>query len=231
MTPVLRKVVSFPVQWTWGLKPVLQVSYGESSWSSRLLTGWGVVTDLGLVTTGLKENAMKNPIRTKVAMTIVAVAASSVFAFAQSEPPVRDYRGVPVLLIRTVEQIDNLDKGDLLGKNNADFYAIVTVNGVKTTTKVQSGDFARPYWQVPLDMTTRYSDVTIRVMEDDGGLEGKDDHADVNPFPNRKDIRFWYDRSTGRVMGDVRGGLNETFIFEGGGDDSRARITFMVYKD
>ena len=167
----------------------------------------------------------------KAAVAIVTLALSSVVAAAQSGAPAPDYRGVPFLLIRTVEQIDNLDKGDVLGKNNADFYAIVTVNGVKTKTKVDAKDFARPYWQIPMDMTTRYSDVTIRIMEDDGGLEGKDDHADINPFPNRKDIRFWYDRTTGRVMGDVRGELNETFIFEGAGDTDRARITFMVYKD
>ena len=174
---------------------------------------------------------MKKLNNARITMVVTALAVSSAFAsVSQTLPFTPMYPGVPVLLIERVEQIDNLDQGDMFGKNNADFYAIVTVNGKTTKTKVDSKDDARPYWQIPLDMSARYSDVTVRIMDDDGGLERKDDHADINPFPNRKDIRFWYDRDTGRVSGVVRGGLKDQFVMEGGGDDDRARITFMVYK-
>ena len=152
-------------------------------------------------------------------------------AIAQDHKPFSPkHRGVPVLLIERVEQLVNLDHGDALGKNRADFFAIVTVNGVTRQTEVYSEDDAYPYWEIPLDMRARYSNVMVRIMVEDGGLEGKDDHADISPTANYKDIRFRYDRYTGRVSGVVRGKLNQRFVIEGKGDDDRARMTFMVYK-
>ncbi|MBS1715744.1 MAG: hypothetical protein JST30_15565 [Armatimonadetes bacterium] len=144
-----------------------------------------------------------------------------------SAPPIK---GMPYLSIQRVEQIDNLDKGDALGKNRADFYAIVTVNGVRTQTQVLATDDGRPDWNIPLDYSKRVSRITVRLMDDDGGLEAKDDHADICPKAHRKDLTFTYDRGTGRLSGDVRGRLNRSVVSEGLGDDDRARITFVVRK-
>lgn len=139
-------------------------------------------------------------------------------------------KGMPFLLIERVEQLDNLDQGDMFGKNRADFYAIVTVNGVETKTKVHSKDDGYPYWEIPLDYSTRYSKINITLMEDDGGLERKDDHADINPARARKDLSFTYDRFTGRVSGELRSRLNRTIITTGGGDDDVARMTLKIMK-
>lgn len=161
----------------------------------------------------------------------IALGAMLVPSFAQEDKPFSpQHRGVPVLLIERVEQLVNLDHGDALGKNRADFYAIVTVNGRSHKTEVYSKDDAYPYWEIPLDMKSRYSNITVRIMEEDGGLEAKDDHADISPIQSYKDMRLKYDRHTGRVSGAVRGRLNQRFIQEGKGDDDRARITFKIYK-
>lgn len=138
--------------------------------------------------------------------------------------------GKPFLLIERVEQVDNLDQGDWLGKNRADFYALVTVNGRQTKTKVLSKDDGFPYWEVPLDYTKRYSRVSINLMEEDGGLERRDDNADINPKGHRKDLSFTYDRYTGRISGEVKGRLNQVIRSHGGGDDDVCRITFQVKK-
>jgi len=138
--------------------------------------------------------------------------------------------GKPFLLIERVEQMDNLDQGDMFGKNRADFYAIVKVNGRETKTKVLSKDDGYPYWEIPLDYTRRYSRVSINLMEEDGGLERGDDNADINPRRARKDVSFTYDRYTGRISGEVTGRLNRLIKSQGGGDDDVCRITFQIKK-
>ena len=158
----------------------------------------------------------------------LAHTLSAVQQTPSATPPVR---GMPYLHIERVEQIDNLDHGDMLGKDRADFYAIVTVNGIRTQTQVLASDDGRPNWNLPLDYTSRYSRITIRLMDDDGGLEDKDDHADISPRASHKDLTFVYDRSTGRISGAVRGRLNSTIVSEGLGDDDRARITFLIKKE
>ena len=138
--------------------------------------------------------------------------------------------GKPFLLIERVLQIDNLDQGDMFGKNRADFYANVTVNGVTTKTKILSKDDGFPYWEIPLDYTRRYQRIRIELMEEDGGLERADDHADINPRARRKDLSFTYDRYTGRISGEVQGRLNKSISSTGDGDDDNCRIAFMIKK-
>lgn len=137
---------------------------------------------------------------------------------------------LPMLHISNVTQIDNLDRGTPLGKNRADFYANVTINGTLTKTEKFSSDNGNPDWKVMLDTTKRVNTITIALWDDDGGLDGSDDHADINYRTTSKDITFTYDRYTGKVRGDVRGFFNEVFQTEGKDDDYKARINFRITK-
>jgi hypothetical protein len=138
--------------------------------------------------------------------------------------------GRPYISVRMLHAIDNLDKGDALGKNRADFFAIVIVNGVTYKTEIMSKDRGNPNWIIPMDRTKRYSKVHFTLMDDDGGLEGKDDHVDINPRSGHKDLMFTFDRSTGRISGDVTGRMNQKISSTGAGDNDKGEISFVVTK-
>ncbi len=160
-------------------------------------------------------------------MMFTTLAAFAMTAGTTTPPTIVN---LPYINIDRVEQIDNLDQGDMLGADRADFYAEVTVNGVLHKTPVLAKDDGWPNWQIPLDYSTPYSTIHIRLMDDDGGLERQDDHADIDPKANDKDLMFTYDRWTGQITGDVTGMLNRQLISWGDGDDDKARISFTVMK-
>lgn len=155
-------------------------------------------------------------------MTLATAMIANNAPFAQQK--------MPMLKISRVTQLDNLDQGDALGANDADFYANVTINGKIHNTEKVAEDDAEPNWMIPLDTTQRYNKIKIALWDDDGGLERSDDHADINPKDNMKDITFTYDRYTGRLSGDVTGYFGQTMMSEGGGDDDKAKIEFAIVK-
>lgn len=139
--------------------------------------------------------------------------------------------GNPYLEIKHIKMKDNVDAGDALGANRADLFAQVRVNGKTFKTEIVSMDDAEPMWKIPMDMTRRYSKVHLAIMDEDGGLEGKDDHIDINPRKGNKDLIFTYDRYTGRIWGAVSGKINGTIDSRGGGDDDKAEhISFVITK-
>ncbi|MFM9873293.1 MAG: hypothetical protein ACKVQS_07495 [Fimbriimonadaceae bacterium] len=137
---------------------------------------------------------------------------------------------IPMLHISNVKQIDNLDRGTPLGKNRADFYANVTVNGVLTQTEKFATDNGDPDWKIMLDTKKRINTIKIALWDDDGGLAGNDDHSDINPSNRTKDIIFTYDRYTGKIRGDVRGSFNDVMTSKGMNDEYQAQISFRITK-
>lgn len=139
--------------------------------------------------------------------------------------------GRPYLSVQYLHAIDNLDAGDALGANRADFFAIVIVNGITYKTEIMSKDKGNPKWIIPMDRNKRYSKVHFALMDEDGGLEGKDDHVDINRRTGKKDLIFTFDKSTGRVTGDVSGRMNRSISSTGAGDDDKGEITFVMTKN
>jgi hypothetical protein len=137
---------------------------------------------------------------------------------------------LPMLHISNVKQIDNLDRGTPLGKNRADFYANVTINGVLTQTEKYATDNGDPDWRIMLDTTKRINTIKIALWDDDGGLSGNDDHTDINPSNRTKDITFTYDRYTGKIRGDVKGHFNDVLVSKGMNDEYKAQISFRITK-
>lgn len=136
------------------------------------------------------------------------------------------------LQIERLQAIDNLDQGDMLGANRADFFAEVKINGKKWKTKVVAMDDAREkdlrQWRFPIPQNAGLVYVKIKVMDDDGGLERRDDHVDISRNAKRKDLWFTYNPRTGWVDGDVYGYHNETLMTWGEGNDDKAKMWFSL---
>ncbi len=131
--------------------------------------------------------------------------------------------------IHRITQIDDLDKSTFgFTKDRADFYVQVTINGVMKQSKVKSGDTIRPNWRFRSDASSRYVNIRIKVIDDDGGLERKDDFVDVNPAADKKDLNLRYDTKMGRFTGSVSGRKGTTYSSTGKGDSGRGRLWFSV---
>lgn len=161
---------------------------------------------------------------------ISTLILSTMMATSPIPAPTWIPQGEPYLRVIHLHAIDNLDKGDMFGKNRADFFAYVTVNGKMYKTKIMSKDDGYPNWMIPLDSSRRINKIHIALMDDDGGLEGKDDHVDINPRAQHKDLIFTYNRSTGRMTGDINGWFNKPVMSTGRGDDDKGSITFELTK-
>jgi hypothetical protein len=127
-----------------------------------------------------------------------------------------------------VGQIDNLDQGDALGKNRADFFAMIWVNGQVYKSRNFSRDEGDPHWVLRVPVSSDTSTIRIKLMDDDGGLEKRDDHVDINPAGGAKDLILTFDAATGRITGDTEGTAGSWITSSGGGDDDRGRITFSI---
>jgi hypothetical protein len=133
------------------------------------------------------------------------------------------------IVISRVAQTDNLDKGDALGSDKADFYSVLWVNGKDMgKTKNVSADDGMATWRRNLSSSDRYVRIRIRLMEDDGGLEGKDDHVDINRRGGKKDLDFTYDTRTGRLTGDIVGRRGNLYHAAGEGDSDRGQLWFKI---
>ena len=133
------------------------------------------------------------------------------------------------LKINRVAQTNNLDKVDALGSDKADFFARVWINGREMgKTKTVSTDDGPTDWMWSAQTGRRYINIRIRLMDDDGGLENKDDHVDINPMSRKKDLDLVYDTETGQITGDMTGSRGMLMHAAGEGDDMRGQVWFTI---
>jgi hypothetical protein len=133
-----------------------------------------------------------------------------------------------MIVVDRVAQVDNLDKFDV-NPDRADFYAKVRIGNDKMqSTKNFSQDDGAPGWKITSTVTGRYVPIHIELWDDDGGLEEKDDHVDICPKGNKKNLDLMLDTQTGRVTGDVRGRRGQQIYAIGHGDDDKGKIWFVV---
>lgn len=92
-----------------------------------------------------------------------------------------------------------------------------------------SKDDGMPNWQVRGRVTGSVARIRIRIMDDDGGLEEKDDHVDVCPAIGKKDLDLTFNLRTGRISGDATGSRGQRIHTRGGGSDTdKAEIWFSI---
>lgn len=131
--------------------------------------------------------------------------------------------------IMRVAQINNLDKGDWIKKDNADFYALVTIGKGRQQKSVNhSDDDGHPGWVFQGTSATRYVKIRIKIDDDDGGMERKDDYVDINRRAGKKDLNLVLDTKTGRITGDVTGRRGQTLYSQGGGDSDKGKVWFKI---
>ncbi|HEY0865920.1 MAG TPA: hypothetical protein VGE01_01000 [Fimbriimonas sp.] len=135
---------------------------------------------------------------------------------------------IVTLKIHRVAQHDNLDQGDLLAPDRADFFARVWVNGQQYKTRNFSWDDGNPKWIIRAPISGNTAVVRLQLMDDDGGLEERDDHVDINKYPQEKDLVFTYNAATGKITGDLMGTRGAWITSAGGGDDDKGRIVLSI---
>ncbi len=158
------------------------------------------------------------------------IASAAVLSVITPSGQAQDSAGSFSLKIHRVAQTNNLDKIDVLGSDKADFYSQIWVNGkeMKKTKTVSTDDGPVENWTWHLSSANRYVNFRIRLMDDDGGLENQDDHVDINPLPNRKDLELTFDTMTGRITGDMEGFRGQLLHAAGEGDDMRGQLWFTI---
>jgi len=130
--------------------------------------------------------------------------------------------------IHRVAQIDQLDKSFLIG-DAPDFYAEIWINGNYHKTANFSHSDGTPNWtfSAPVDAAT--ADIKIRLWDDDGGWEGKDDHVDINPNKGEKDLNLSFNTQSGSLVNNLYGVVGSEYLYsQGGGEKGKAQIWFTV---
>lgn len=136
----------------------------------------------------------------------------------------------------TVERIRALDNfGTDVFPEDADFYAVITINGEEFDNKNTPSQDAHeddnditPNWEFSksVDSAAGNVPVTIRVFDEDGFLRGDDDHADLDPGAGR-DLELSVTIAPCGITGDTPGGCN-TPLISGGNTDDSAEVTFRI---
>ena len=139
----------------------------------------------------------------------------------------RAQRAVTVTVHR-VAQIDNLDKDLPFLEDRADFYAEIWIDGRYHRTPNMSKNDGRPYWRFTSSTYDRNVLIRMKLIDDDGGLERKDDYVDINRRSLDKDLVFTFDTWKGRITGDVSGSAGSMIHSFGAGDSTKGEIWFTV---
>lgn len=135
-------------------------------------------------------------------------------------------RTVTVTVTRLM-QIDNLDK-DFIKADRADFYGRIWIGGKVHQTKTFISDDGNPGWSVSQRVRGNRISIRIKIADDDGGLEDRDDQVDISPKDGKKELDLVLDTRTGRISGDAKGKRGQTIHVVGGKDGDKAEIWFVI---
>lgn len=131
--------------------------------------------------------------------------------------------------IYRVRQIDDLDPSTpVVTKDRADFYTQITIDGQEYTSEKMASDDGKPGWTFEVWTDKTKVPIRIKMIDDDGNLERKDDYVDISPKNSKKDLDMTYNTSTRRVSGDVSGRRGARFHSMGKQDSDRAEVWFTV---
>jgi hypothetical protein len=162
--------------------------------------------------------------KTKWIITGLAASALVAMPFAGTKKD----NAVSVKVMRVAQRV-NLDKGDLFTRDDADFYAKVKIGqNMIARSPNHSDDDGHPGWEFTRSSSGRYVPIRIELWDDDGGLEEKDDHVDINPYGNKKDLDLVLDTATGAITGDLSAKRGQLINVTGGGDDDKGEIWFVI---
>lgn len=134
----------------------------------------------------------------------------------------------------TVERLRALDSLEEPG--DADFYAVVTINGTEFDNKdtpeqdaLEDDDDISPNWQFSqsVNLNEGTIPVAIEIRDEDGFLRFDDDHVDVTSNGGRT-LNLTLTLSPCSFGGDVSGACDATVITSGTSDDDNAELRFRI---
>ncbi len=153
-------------------------------------------------------------------LTATALLALAALSTAQT--------GTVTVKIERVAQINNLD-GDFIRGDRADFYSQITIGGSRKESKKFISDDGRPIgWSHSRKVRGNKVYIRIKLIDDDGGLEDRDDFVDINPRGGKKDLNLVLDRKTGKISGDASGRRGQMMHVKGGNDSDKGEIWFVI---
>jgi hypothetical protein len=131
--------------------------------------------------------------------------------------------------VHRIAEIDDLDTNFLGIGDKPDFYAEIWIDGNYHKTENFSHSDGRPMWTFTAPATGNVADIRIRLWDDDGGLEGKDDHIDINPARGEKDLMIRFDTASGTLLNNTYGVVGSEYLYtQGGGEKGKAQLWFTV---
>lgn len=149
---------------------------------------------------------------------------------------VRPVAALDVTVKVTIERIRALDNfGTDVFPEDADFYAVVNIDGVEFDNKNTPSQDANeddndisPNWEFSraIDVSRGTIPVTIDIFDEDGFLRGDDDHADLDANSGRG-LELSIPLVPCSVTGDVAGTCGTSLVSGGTSDDS-AELTFRI---
>jgi PKD repeat protein len=168
----------------------------------------------------------------------VGISAVVPLAFMQDEPEVMSIpdpepaQASHLKVSVTIERVKDI--GDLEPGGKSDFYAVVTLNGIEYDEKpdlcyYNNDDDISPGWYFSsewVDVAQGSVPVVIEIYDEDGGLRGDDDHADLQ-WGTGMNLDLTVALSPCAVSGDISGGCGATLVSQGGGDDA-VKIWFKI---
>ena len=121
----------------------------------------------------------------------------------------------------TVHRVAQIDQPD--------FYAEIWIDGNYHRTQNFSHSDGKPFWTFSAPATGAVADIKIKLWDDDGGLEGKDDHVDINPMNGEKDLNLRFNTASGNLLSNTYAVVGSEYLYsQGGGEKGRAQIWFTV---
>ena len=169
---------------------------------------------------------MKIICRWRLAIKLMIVVSSllmlSIYREADAQPstPVT----VTIINVKCVDPCRN-EGLEAAGESAPDFYALVTVNGVTTTTPRGAEDQPEinPNWKIPAAIPNTQPSFSVTIQLWDHDSTSGDDNGDTSPVRNKNNLDFNVDRVTGQWTGDINW-PNNCVTGGGGGPDDEPRL-------
>jgi hypothetical protein len=168
-----------------------------------------------------------------------ALRGGAQISVPEGEPPAIpraqfDNRAVIVRTTKVEEMpVDFFEtKIDTGGK--ADFYAKISISGQSFVEAMQTDRATvEPMWtSIGFISSDAPIAITYQLWDEDGGLAGGDDHCDIHPAKEKRDVTFQFNPATHQCTGDVSGihdNQTSAATLEGTKPDkNRARVRFFV---
>lgn len=162
-------------------------------------------------------------------LKVAALSASFLLVAGATQEAIAAQRHKVWVTIYRVKQIDDLDPSTPgVTKDRADFYVQITIDGQEYTSEKMATDDGKPGWTYEVWTDKPSVPIRVKLIDDDGNLERKDDYVDIHPRKGKKDLDLRYNLNSKRVTGDVSGKRGSRLHSAGGGDSDRGEIWFTV---